>query len=524
MANTLKPKRSATAAKVPTTTDLASGELGVNMADRKIYIHNGSVVVQVGAGLLSALGDVDMTGIATGSLISWDGTKFVPSSPSGSGTVTSIATGAGLTGGPITTTGTIALATSGVTAGTYTKITVDTYGRATVGASLASGDVTTALGFSPSDKAGDTFTGNVTVPRLFATGLSTSWGTTNGVNTGGVNITMGTSNNATWLISGTSGTTFMAGIQVYDGGVGSTPQMRIYEGTNFVSFSANILSAQNITANGTLSVRASGDMRLWDADTSNYVGFRSPSVVNSSFTWALPATDGTSAQALTTNGTGTLGWTTFLTGNQSISLSGDATGSGATSIAVTLANSGVTAGTYTKVTVDAKGRVTVGASLASADLPTYTGTLTSAQITTGLGFTPYNATNPNGYITSSALSSYLPLAGGTLTGILDVNSSAAAPSGGTSLTLGKGVGYKYIQSWGSEPLNLNPLGNAVQITGNQVLHAGNYTSYAQATLVSGTNIKTINGNSILGSGDIVISGGAGGASTDEIIALTLALG
>jgi hypothetical protein len=32
---------------------------------------------------------------------------------------------------------------------------------------------------------------------------------------------------------------------------------------------------------------------------------------------------------------------------------------------------------------------------------TYGGTLTSSQITTGLGFTPYNATNPNGYITSS---------------------------------------------------------------------------------------------------------------------------
>lgn len=32
----------------------------------------------------------------------------------------------------------------------------------------------------------------------------------------------------------------------------------------------------------------------------------------------------------------------------------------------------------------------------------------------------------------------------------------------------------------------------------------------QATLVSGTNIKTINGDSILGSGDLTISGGGGG--------------
>jgi hypothetical protein len=66
-----------------------------------------------------------------------------------------------------------------------------------------------------------------------------------------------------------------------------------------------------------------------------------------------------------------------------ISLTGDATGtassfSGAANaeIAVTLANSGVSAGTHTKVTVDAKGRVTVGANLEAADIPT----LTSAKI------------------------------------------------------------------------------------------------------------------------------------------------
>lgn len=83
-----------------------------------------------------------------------------------------------------------------------------------------------------------------------------------------------------------------------------------------------------------------------------------------------------------------------------LTFTGDVTGSGSTgsSTALTLANSGVTAGTYTKVTVDAKGRVTVGATLASADLPTYTGSLTSAQVTGALGFTPYNSTNPSGYI------------------------------------------------------------------------------------------------------------------------------
>ena len=56
----------------------------------------------------------------------------------GAGTVTSVNTGAGLTGGPITTSGTISLDASGVTAGTYGSTTtvgqfsVDTYGRITL--------------------------------------------------------------------------------------------------------------------------------------------------------------------------------------------------------------------------------------------------------------------------------------------------------------------------------------------------------------------------------------------------------
>ena len=61
----------------------------------------------------------------------------------------------------------------------------------------------------------------------------------------------------------------------------------------------------------------------------------------------------------------------YLTGNQSITYTGDASGSGTTSVTLTLASVG-TAGTYTKVTTDAKGRVTAGTTLAATDIPTLT--------------------------------------------------------------------------------------------------------------------------------------------------------
>lgn len=85
-----------------------------------------------------------------------------------------------------------------------------------------------------------------------STGLSTSWGTTSGTSTGGFNAIMGTSTSATWLLSGTSGGVFRAGIQVLDGG----GTIRFYEGANFFSFNNNTITATTFSGNATTATTA----------------------------------------------------------------------------------------------------------------------------------------------------------------------------------------------------------------------------------------------------------------------------
>ncbi len=133
---------------------------------------------------------------------------------------------------------------------------------------------------------------------------------------------------------------------------------------------------------------------------------------------------------------------------RTISATGDATGSADfdgsanAAIALTLANSGVTAGTYGKVTVDAKGRVTAGLAMVAADIPSLDWSkissgkpttlagygITDAQakhanLTALAGFTPAADRIP--YFTSASAASVTPLTAFARS-LLDDNDAAAA--------------------------------------------------------------------------------------------------
>jgi hypothetical protein len=77
-------------------------------------------------------------------------------------------------------------------------------------------------------------------------------------------------------------------------------------------------TAVEITTTGDIKLEGQGDTQWYDSDSTNYVAFQSPAAVTSNVTWTLPSADGTSGQLLSTNGTGTLSWTSNLPTSSSV--------------------------------------------------------------------------------------------------------------------------------------------------------------------------------------------------------------
>ena len=143
MSNKMLVKRSSVPGKVPTTAQLAAGELAVNTADAKLFFGTGSAVIEVPSQLAAVLQSIVSAG--NGVLVKTNSNTVTPRTISSSSLL--ITDGDGIVGNP-----TIEIDNS-VTAGTASKVTFNSNGLITGSSSLNSGDITTALGFTPENVA-----------------------------------------------------------------------------------------------------------------------------------------------------------------------------------------------------------------------------------------------------------------------------------------------------------------------------------------------------------------------------------
>jgi hypothetical protein len=202
----------------------------------------------------------------------------------GSGTVTSVDTTTRLTGGPIITTGTLDLAVSGISAGTYQGIVFDAYGRATSASNQSYGHVSSVATTSRLTGGPITTTGTL---DLAVSGVSAT--TKNGLTF-----------DAYGRITATPSGHLVADGYTIDLSAGATSNQVIqYNGSNFVAStiaSQKFQAVYNAGANNTDELITFDSTRLGITFSDNGVAISS-SLFN---VW----NNGGSIKYLTVNGTG----------------------------------------------------------------------------------------------------------------------------------------------------------------------------------------------------------------------------
>ena len=353
------------ASVAPLVADTASVGTGTTVA-RQDHVHPAQTSVTGNAATATTLQTARTIGM-TGD-VTWTSASF-----NGSANVTGTSTLA-----TITDSGT----------GSFKKITTDTKGLVTAGTALSAGDI-------PVLDAGKITTGTLPVV-IGGTGTTTSTGTGSVVLSSSpvlvtptIGVATGTSfNSITGLASvaplaaGTAavGVSTLTARQDHvhpiqttvSGNAGTATALatgRTIGMTGDVTWtSASFNGAGNVTGVATLATITDSGTGTFKKITTNTKGLvtGTQAVSQSDITGLLGTGSITNAMIANTAVANLSGTNT---GDQTITLTGDITGSGTGSFAATLSNSGVTAGTYSKVTVDAKGRITGGSTPTMEDIP-----------------------------------------------------------------------------------------------------------------------------------------------------------